>query len=49
MLGRALHTLIGYSDQPTALQLVVYLATLAVTFALLRLFAHEPVRQVESA
>jgi high-affinity iron transporter len=49
MLGRALHTLIGYSDQPTALQLVVYLATLAVTFVLLRLFAHEPVRQVESA
>jgi high-affinity iron transporter len=49
VLGRALHTLIGYSDQPTALQFVVYLATLAVTFALLRLFAHEPVRQVESA
>jgi high-affinity iron transporter len=38
MLGRALHTLVGYSDQPTALQFLVYLATLAVTFALLKLF-----------
>ena len=28
-LGRALHTLIGYVDQPTAMQLVVYAATLA--------------------
>ena len=27
--GRILHTLIGYSDQPTMLQLAVYLATLA--------------------
>jgi high-affinity iron transporter len=39
LVGRALHTLIGYSDQPTAMQLAVYLATLAVTFALMRLFA----------
>ena len=45
MVGRALHTLIGYSDQPTALQFVVYLATLAVTFALLKLFAREPTAQ----
>lgn len=35
--GRALHTLIGYSDQPTAMQLVVYLATLVVIFVLMRL------------
>ena len=28
-LGRALHTLIGYVDQPTAMQLIVYAATLA--------------------
>ena len=42
VLGRALHTLIGYSDQPTALELLVYGATLAVTFALLRLFGREP-------
>ncbi|WP_159731713.1 FTR1 family protein [Methylosinus sp. Ce-a6] len=29
LFGRVLHTLIGYVDQPTALQLVVYVATLA--------------------
>jgi high-affinity iron transporter len=49
MLGRALHTLIGYSDQPTALQFLVYLATLAVTFALMKLFAREPVRQARTS
>jgi high-affinity iron transporter len=38
-LGRALHTLIGYVDQPTAMQLIVYLATLAVIAALMRMFA----------
>ena len=44
MLGRALHTLIGYIDQPTALELLVYLATLAVTFVLLKLFSREPMQ-----
>lgn len=48
ILGKALHTLVGYTDQPTAMQLVVYAATLAVTFVLMRLFAppvpqHRPV------
>jgi high-affinity iron transporter len=38
-LGRALHTLIGYVDQPTAMQLIVYAATLAIIVALMRLFA----------
>jgi high-affinity iron transporter len=38
-LGRALHTLIGYVDQPTAMQLIVYAATLAVIAALMRLVA----------
>ncbi|HEX2655273.1 MAG TPA: FTR1 family protein [Xanthobacteraceae bacterium] len=36
LLGRALHTLIGYSDQPTAMQLVVYVTTLAVIFTLMK-------------
>ncbi len=39
LLGRALHTLVGYSDRPTGMQLLVYVATLGVTFALMRLFA----------
>ncbi len=37
MLGKALHTLIGYTDQPTGMQLIVYVATLGVTFAAIRL------------
>ena len=39
LVGRALHTLIGYTDQPTAIQLVVYLGTLGLTVALMKLFA----------
>jgi high-affinity iron transporter len=38
-LGRALHTLIGYVDQPTAMQLIVYAATLIAITGLMKLFA----------
>ncbi len=37
MIGKALHTLIGYTDQPTGMQLIVYVGTLAVTFVAIRL------------
>jgi high-affinity iron transporter len=37
MLGKALHTLIGYTDQPTEMQLLVYAAVLLMTFMLMRL------------
>ena len=36
IVGRALHTLIGYSDQPTMMQLVVYLTTLLTMFILMK-------------
>jgi len=36
LIGRVLHTLIGYSDQPSVLQVVVYAATLAVIVVLTR-------------
>jgi high-affinity iron transporter len=36
LFGRVLHTLIGYSDQPSVLQVVVYAATLAVIVVLTR-------------
>ena len=36
LFGRVLHTLIGYSDQPSVLQVVVYAITLAVIFTLTR-------------
>ena len=45
ILGRALHTLIGYVDQPTAMQLVAYTATLAVIAVLMKLFAVRPAPQ----
>ena len=35
--GRTLHTLIGYTDQPTEMQLLVYAAVLLATFLLMRL------------
>lgn len=38
MLGKTLHTLIGYTDQPTGMQLLVYIATLGMIFTLMRLF-----------
>lgn len=40
--GRVLHTLIGYTDRPTALQLGVYVATLATIFMLMRMFGSQP-------
>src|SRR5437667_5496951 len=40
--GRALHTLIGYTDQPTQMQLLVYVTVLFGTFLLMRLTASHP-------
>jgi high-affinity iron transporter len=37
--GRILHTLIGYSDQPTIMQLLTYVATLAIIYLLTRTFS----------
>jgi high-affinity iron transporter len=37
--GRVLHTLLGYTEKPTELQLVVYLATLGTIFGVTKLFA----------
>ena len=39
IVGRAMHTLIGYTDQPTEMQLLVYLGVLVVTVMLMRLTA----------
>jgi high-affinity iron transporter len=48
VLGRALHTLIGYTDQPTGMQLTVYVAILLATFVLMRLFGSAPVKAAQS-
>lgn len=42
--GRALHTLIGYTDQPTEMQLLVYVAVLIVTFMLMRFTGSQPAK-----
>jgi len=40
IVGRVLHTLIGYNDHPSAIQGLCYLATLVVIGLLMKLFAH---------
>ena len=40
--GRTMHTLIGYTDQPTEMQLLVYLGVLVVTVMLMRLTGSQP-------
>ena len=40
--GRALHTLIGYTDQPTEMQLLVYISVLLLTFILMRMTGSQP-------
>jgi len=47
--GRALHTLIGYTDQPTQMQLLVYLAVIAITGLLMLLTAPERTRHAVAA
>ena len=48
-VGRALHTLIGYVDQPTAMQLIVYAATLGIIAVLMKLFAPPPSQRPRTA
>jgi high-affinity iron transporter len=48
-LGRALHTLIGYVDQPTGMQLIVYVVTLVAIAVLMKLFSAPAVRQPRTA
>ena len=38
--GKILHTLIGYNDRPTSMQLFVYIATLVIIFTLMKIFGH---------
>jgi high-affinity iron transporter len=39
LIGRVLHTLVGYTDQPSGMQAVVYAITLLIIFSLTRLLA----------
>jgi high-affinity iron transporter len=40
--GRTMHTLIGYTDQPTEMQLLVYLGVVVATVMLMRLTGSQP-------
>lgn len=42
LAGRALHALVGYTAQPSIMQLLVYAGTLVGMFTLMRLFGHAP-------
>lgn len=45
LIGRLLHTLIGYTEQPTELQLMVYIGTLFAMFLLMRIARYRPQQQ----
>ena len=41
IVGRALHTLVGYTDQPTEMQLLIYVVVVLATVLLMRLVGSE--------
>ena len=47
IIGKLMHTLVGYTARPYGIQLGFYAATLAVLLVLMKLFAHggEPARR----
>jgi len=47
IFGKLLHTLIGYTERPTELQLIVYVATLIAMYLLMRVARYSP-RQREA-
>jgi high-affinity iron transporter len=46
IFGRLLHTLIGYTERPTEMQLLVYIATLLVMYLLMRFARYRPQQRV---
>jgi high-affinity iron transporter len=48
LLGRVLHALVGYTDRPTALQAIVYVATIVLMLALTRMGAATKPRGVRA-
>jgi len=46
ILGKLLHTLIGYTERPTEMQLVAYVATLFAMFLLMRIARYRPQQRV---
>ena len=48
LLGRLLHTLIGYTERPTELQLMAYVGTLVAMYLLMRLARYTPPPRVHA-
>ena len=46
LFGKLLHTLIGYTERPTEMQLMTYIATLFAMFLLMRLARYQPHKPV---
>jgi high-affinity iron transporter len=49
IFGRLLHTLIGYTERPTELQLIVYIGTLVAMYLLMRIARYRPRERVPAA
>jgi len=49
ILGRLMHVLIGYTERPTEMQLLVYIATLLAMFVLMRLSRYSPRERLPAA
>jgi high-affinity iron transporter len=47
--GRTMHTLVGYTDQPTEMQLLVYATVLIATFLLMRFTGLQPAKPAAAA
>jgi Iron permease FTR1 family len=47
ILGKIMHTLVGYTDRPSGIQLLVYLFTVAGLFAALKIVGHKPPKNVK--
>jgi high-affinity iron transporter len=46
LIGQVLHTLVGYVSRPDGVQILFYLATIAIIASLMRVFGDEPARPV---
>jgi high-affinity iron transporter len=49
IFGRMMHTLIGYTERPTEMQLLVYIATIFAMFLLMRLARYAPRHRIPAA
>jgi high-affinity iron transporter len=49
IFGRMLHALIGYTERPTELQLIVYIGILLAMYVLMRVARYRPPKRVPAA